>query len=159
MSMVGRSSFWFMPYLPERRRKCWAVADFFSCCPSECLLTERPSDVSGINEIHWTYFGDYQGEDTEFYLENHSGIRYFLLSCFIIDPRSVVADMEPKDKWLTIVELSSYLKMSRSKLYQMAQKGKLPGSKIGTQWRFDRDRIDEWMDTLSNVTAAGSQKT
>ena len=51
----------------------------------------------------------------------------------------MVTDMESQDKWLTIEELSGYLKMSRSKLYQMAQKGELPGSKIGTQWRFDRD--------------------
>jgi len=98
-------------------------------------------------------------EDSYFCLENHPAIRYFLLSYFIIDPRSAVTDMEPKDKWLTIEELSGYLKMSRSKLYQMAQKGELPGSKIGTQWRFDRGRIDEWMDTLSNATAAGSRKT
>ncbi len=39
--------------------------------------------------------------------------------------------------------------MSRSKLYQMAQKGELPGSKIGTQWRFDREKIDAWMDDHS----------
>mgnify|MGYP001035139554 FL=1 len=57
----------------------------------------------------------------------------------------MVTDMEPQDKWLTIEELSGYLKMSRSKLYQMAQKGELPGSKIGTQWRFDRDEIDDWV--------------
>jgi len=53
--------------------------------------------------------------------------------------------MDPQDKWLTIEDLSSYLKMSRTKLYQMAQKGELPGSKIGTQWRFDRDEIDDWV--------------
>lgn len=56
--------------------------------------------------------------------------------------------MEPQDKWLTIEKLSGYLKMSRSKLYQLVQKGGLPGSKIGTQWRFDRDEIDEWMKSL-----------
>jgi len=56
--------------------------------------------------------------------------------------------MGPQDKWLTIEELSGYLKISRSKLYQLAQKGELPGSKIGTQWRFDRDEIDDWMKSL-----------
>jgi excisionase family DNA binding protein len=53
---------------------------------------------------------------------------------------------------LTIKELSGYLKMSRSKLYQMAQKGELPTSKIGTQWRFDRDRIDDCMKSLRQTT-------
>ncbi|AMV72357.1 helix-turn-helix domain-containing protein [Desulfuromonas carbonis] len=60
--------------------------------------------------------------------------------------------MEPKDKWLTIEELSGYLKMSRSKFYQLAQKGESPGSKIGTQWRFDRDEIDDWMKSLRQTT-------
>lgn len=50
------------------------------------------------------------------------------------------------DKWLTIEELALYLKMSRTKLYQMAQASKIPASKVGSQWRFDRDRIDLWMN-------------
>ena len=48
-------------------------------------------------------------------------------------------------KWLTIDELAEYLKMGRTKLYRMAQDGELPASKIGNQWRFDREEIDEWM--------------
>lgn len=74
-----------------------------------------------------------------------------------MESKEAVADMEPQDKWLTIEELSGYLKISRSKLYQMAQKGELPGSKIGTQWRFDRDRIDKWMD--EKMSAPKKQKT
>ena len=50
-----------------------------------------------------------------------------------------------KDKWLTIDELVTYLKMGRTKLYSMAQQGDIPGSKIGKQWRFDREEIDEWI--------------
>ncbi|ADJ26954.1 DNA binding domain protein, excisionase family [Dehalogenimonas lykanthroporepellens BL-DC-9] len=84
-------------------------------------------------------------EVAEIWLESRSAIRYLVLSCFIIGLRKAVTDMEPQDKWLTIEELSGYLKMSRSKLYQMAQKGELLGSKIGTQWRFDRDEIDDWV--------------
>lgn len=59
--------------------------------------------------------------------------------------------MDLIDKWLTIEELSTYLKMSRTKLYQMAQKGELPGSKIGIQWRFDREEIDDWVKSLRKV--------
>ena len=49
------------------------------------------------------------------------------------------------DKWLTIDELVTYLKMGRTKFYTMAQKGFIPGKKIGNQWRFDREEIDEWI--------------
>lgn len=54
-------------------------------------------------------------------------------------------DMESFDKWLTIEELATYLKLSRTKLYGMAQRGEIPAAKIGTQWRFDREEIDQWM--------------
>ncbi|MEA3230853.1 MAG: helix-turn-helix domain-containing protein [Thermodesulfobacteriota bacterium] len=55
------------------------------------------------------------------------------------------------DKWLTIDELAAYLKMGRTMLYIMAQKGEVSGSKIGSQWRFDREEIDAWIK--SDLTA------
>jgi PTS system nitrogen regulatory IIA component len=59
--------------------------------------------------------------------------------------------MSENDKWLTVEELSIYLKMSRTKLYNLAQKGEIPVSKIGNQWRFDREEIDDWMKSLKGV--------
>ncbi|MDX9972725.1 MAG: helix-turn-helix domain-containing protein [FCB group bacterium] len=70
----------------------------------------------------------------------------------------MVGKMASQDKWLTVEELASYLKMSRTKLYQMAQKGDLPASKIGTQWRFDRERIDTWMELQSNHNSGKNSK-
>lgn len=49
------------------------------------------------------------------------------------------------DKWLTLDELAEYLKLSRTKLYRMAQTGDIPASKIGAQWRFNRKEIDDWV--------------
>jgi len=58
-----------------------------------------------------------------------------------------------RTKWLTIEELAEYLKMGRTKLYRMAQDGDIPASKVGNQWRFDRERIDAWMnETMSTPT-------
>ena len=54
-------------------------------------------------------------------------------------------------KWLTINDLSEYLNMGRTKLYQLAQEGKIPVSKIGGQWRFDREEIDAWMKKMRPV--------
>ena len=59
------------------------------------------------------------------------------------------------DKWLTIDELATYLKMGRTKLYTMAQRGGIPGNKIGSQWRFDREEIDAW---IKSGRAAKSQR-
>lgn len=60
-------------------------------------------------------------------------------------------------KWLTIDELSEYLKMGRTKLYRMAQEGNIPASKVGNQWRFDRDEIDEWMKRQRFKKSDGSK--
>lgn len=52
---------------------------------------------------------------------------------------------------MTIEDLSTYLKISKETLYKMVQKGDVPGSKIGNQWRFQKVKIDSWLDDLSNT--------
>ncbi len=59
------------------------------------------------------------------------------------------------DKWLTIDELAKYLKLSQTKLYRMAQSVEIPASKIGSQWRFDREEIDEWVKNQRNSSNNG----
>ena len=49
------------------------------------------------------------------------------------------------DKWLTIDQIADYLQVSREKIYKLCQRGKMPASKFGGQWRFKRDVIDAWM--------------
>jgi len=51
------------------------------------------------------------------------------------------------DKWITLEEVAAYSKLSLVKLYRMDRKGEIPASKIGAQWRFDCNEIDEWMKT------------
>jgi len=46
---------------------------------------------------------------------------------------------------MTIEELAEYLKVSKSSLYKLAQKGKVPGQKVGKHWRFHREAIDAWI--------------
>lgn len=63
-----------------------------------------------------------------------------------------------QDKWLTIDELADYLKMGRTKLYRMAQKADIPASKVGNQWRFDREEIDVWMKSQRPAAASRNSK-
>ena len=46
---------------------------------------------------------------------------------------------------LTIDELATYLKISKSTLYKLAQEGSIPGQKVGKHWRFHKDAVDEWL--------------
>lgn len=50
------------------------------------------------------------------------------------------------DEIMTIEELSSYLKIPKSTLYKLVQEGRLPGQKIGKQWRFGKSSIDRWIN-------------
>ena len=59
---------------------------------------------------------------------------------------------EHLDKVLTIEELAAYLKISKSTLYKLAQKGEVPGQKVGKHWRFRRDIIDQWMVESMSAT-------
>jgi excisionase family DNA binding protein len=47
-------------------------------------------------------------------------------------------------KVLTVGELSEYLRVHRSTIYRLLKSGQLPGFKIGSDWRFNVEVIDEW---------------
>ncbi len=42
-------------------------------------------------------------------------------------------------------ELADYLKVSRSTLYKLVRQGDIPGQKVGKQWRFHKDAVDDWL--------------
>ena len=54
------------------------------------------------------------------------------------------------DSWMTLEEVAQYLKVSRDSIYRLAQKSKIPASKVGNLWRFKKDEIDEWMKNNRN---------
>jgi len=53
------------------------------------------------------------------------------------------------DEVMTIEELAAYLKIPKSTLYKQVQEGKVPGQKIGKQWRFGKKAIDRWINESS----------
>jgi len=62
--------------------------------------------------------------------------------------------------WLTIEELSDHLKVSKETIYKMAKTKKIPSSKIGNQWRFNKEIIDQWLvSQVDSRTSANEQAT
>ncbi len=53
-------------------------------------------------------------------------------------------DREMPDAVLTVAELAEYLRVHRSTIYRLLKARKLPAFKVGSDWRFNRERIDEW---------------
>ena len=52
--------------------------------------------------------------------------------------------MEQAVKVLTVNELAEYLRVHRSTIYRLLKRGLLPGFKIGSDWRFNVEVIDQW---------------
>ena len=55
------------------------------------------------------------------------------------------------DSLMTLEEMAAYLRLSRDTVYRMVQKGKIPASKVGTQWRFRKIEVDEWLEANKNL--------
>jgi excisionase family DNA binding protein len=46
---------------------------------------------------------------------------------------------------LTVKELCDLLRVHPATVYKIARKGKIPGFRIGNEWRFRKDAILQWM--------------
>lgn len=46
---------------------------------------------------------------------------------------------------MTLAELAKYLKVAEKTVVRMARDGKIPGTKVASQWRFMRSMVDEWL--------------
>ena len=53
---------------------------------------------------------------------------------------------------LTVEEAAALLKIPRSSVYTLAQKGKIPAQKVGRHWRFRREAIDRWLEAYSSTS-------
>ena len=46
-------------------------------------------------------------------------------------------------KILTAKEVAEYLQLTEITIYKYVTEGKIPGYKIGSRWRFEKEKIDE----------------
>lgn len=46
--------------------------------------------------------------------------------------------------WLTVQEVAGRLRVSKDVIYDLAQDGAIPATKIGGQWRFRADQVEKW---------------
>ena len=55
-------------------------------------------------------------------------------------------DATMQSRWMILQEVAEYLQLSKDMIYRLAQAGRIPASKVGSRWRFRRERIDRWME-------------
>lgn len=58
--------------------------------------------------------------------------------------------MKPNDL-LTAKEVARYLRINEYTLYRLVSQKKLPAIKVGSQWRFQRRILDQWLKKNMNV--------
>jgi excisionase family DNA binding protein len=39
------------------------------------------------------------------------------------------------------------LRVSTQTLYKMLEQGQIPAVRVGSQWRFDRDKVEGWIES------------
>jgi len=60
---------------------------------------------------------------------------------------------------MTVKEVAALLRVSTQTLYKMLEAGSIPAVKIGSQWRFDRDQIRDWLKGQAGAAAPNGTRT
>ena len=60
-----------------------------------------------------------------------------------------------QDKYITVDELSEYLRVHKITIYRMLKQRKLPGFRIGGDWRFSLETIKQWQRDQTNTETRG----
>lgn len=50
---------------------------------------------------------------------------------------------------MTVGEVADYLRVTKKTIYRLLERGKIPATKVGNQWRFDKSSIDDWLQQNS----------
>lgn len=53
--------------------------------------------------------------------------------------------------YLTIQEVAKRFGINTTTVYRLAKQGKLPAFKVGSQWRFSENRLEEWVADRERV--------
>ncbi len=50
---------------------------------------------------------------------------------------------------MTVEEIAAYLRVNEKTIYRLLKSGKIPATRVGHQWRFDKSSIDSWLQKNS----------
>jgi excisionase family DNA binding protein len=50
---------------------------------------------------------------------------------------------------MTVRQLAEYFQCDKSTIYRLIKNGKIPAFKVGANWRFKRNTIEQWLDQRS----------
>ena len=65
-----------------------------------------------------------------------------------------MAQAAESDQIFTIKELSEHLRVHPTTIYRLLRQGRLPGFRVGSNWRFSREAIEQWERDQAGRAAA-----
>lgn len=51
----------------------------------------------------------------------------------------------PSERWLSLEEIAQHLGMSKVTIYKWIEAEKIPGHKVGRNWKFKVSEVDAWV--------------
>jgi excisionase family DNA binding protein len=52
---------------------------------------------------------------------------------------------DTRTEWLSLEDTATYLGMGKTALYGLARDGRIPTTKVGKKWVFEKAALDAWM--------------
>lgn len=59
---------------------------------------------------------------------------------------------------ITIKELAKYLSVTERTIYNLLERGELPGFKVGSNWRFRKEDINKWIEENKKLNISTKKK-
>ncbi len=69
-----------------------------------------------------------------------------------INPLTNKPSTEQADQILTVPMLAEYLLCHPSTIYRLLKNKRIPGFRVGSDWRFRRSAIDQWLNRATIAT-------
>jgi excisionase family DNA binding protein len=57
-----------------------------------------------------------------------------------------------QENLLTTEQVAEYLRIDKFTLYRLVTQKKIPAFKVGSQWRFERKLLEDWLKKNSNIS-------
>jgi excisionase family DNA binding protein len=61
-----------------------------------------------------------------------------------------------QENLLTADQVARYLKVDKFTVYRLVSQKKIPAFKVGSQWRFKKRLLDDWLRKNSNLSSGES---
>jgi excisionase family DNA binding protein len=60
-----------------------------------------------------------------------------------------------QENLLTADQVARYLKVDKFTVYRLVSQKKIPAFKVGSQWRFKKRLLEDWLKKNSNLSSEG----